>query len=134
MASIPAYARRVLPHAVIRERFGSIRHGPFALTGAPIHEPIVSRMQRAAETPFRRDAAVTYDAAIESFILPAPTAAPAPTGAGQLATEQQARGRRPLDTVVWVNTKSDIYHFAGTHYYGNTKYGTYMFEVWDLYV
>ncbi len=54
------------PHAVIRGRSGSI----FALTGVPIHEPIVARMQRAAETPFRRDAAVTYDPAIERFILP----------------------------------------------------------------
>ena len=107
-------------------RFGSIRHGPFALTGAPIHEPIVSRMQRAAETPFRRDAAVTYDAAIESFILPAPTAAPAPTGAGQFATEQEARspslGHRRL----------------GEHKIGHLPLRRNpqlrQHEVWDLYV
>jgi len=134
MASIPRTLGGCYHMPSFEGRFGSIRHGPFALTGAPIDEPIVARMQRAAETPFRRDAAVTYDAAIESFIFPAPPAAPAPTGAGQFATEQQARGRRPSDTVVWVNTKSGIYHFAGTHNYGNTKYGTYMCEVWDLYV
>jgi hypothetical protein len=27
-----------------------------------------------------------------------------------------------------VNTKSGIYHFAGTHNYGTTKHGTYMCE------
>ena len=59
---------------------------------------------------------------------PAPTATAAPTGAGQFATEQQARYRCPSDTVVWVNTKSDVYHFAGTHNYGTTKHGAYMCE------
>jgi hypothetical protein len=29
---------------------------------------------------------------------------------------------------VWVNTKSGVYHFAGTHNYGTTKEGTYMCE------
>ena len=29
---------------------------------------------------------------------------------------------------VWVNDKSHIYHFPGTHDYGNTKRGEYMFE------
>jgi hypothetical protein len=28
--------------------------------------------------------------------------------------------------VVWVNTKSNIYHFAGRRDYGNTKQGAYM--------
>jgi len=70
---------------------------------------------------------------------PAPQAAPAPapmapkphvgaTGAGGFATDAQARAHCPSDTVVWVNTKSGIYHFAGTHNYGTTKQGTYMCE------
>jgi hypothetical protein len=33
-----------------------------------------------------------------------------------------------LDTVVWVNLRSRIYHFSGTHNYGNTKSGAYMCE------
>jgi hypothetical protein len=33
-----------------------------------------------------------------------------------------------LDTVVWVNLNSRIYHFSGTHNYGNTKSGAYMCE------
>jgi hypothetical protein len=71
---------------------------------------------------------------------PAPTnynPAPAPatynpasasTGAGQFTSDQQARARCPADTVVWVNTRSRIYHFAGTRDYGNTKQGAYMCE------
>jgi len=34
----------------------------------------------------------------------------------------------PGDTVVWANTRSHIYHFRGTSYYGNTASGAYMCE------
>jgi hypothetical protein len=54
--------------------------------------------------------------------------APTPTGAGEFTSEQQARYRCPSDTVVWVNTRSRVYHFAGTRNYGNTKQGAYMCE------
>ena len=46
----------------------------------------------------------------------------------EAASEAQAKAHCPTDTVVWVNTKSHIYHFAGTHDYGATKQGTYMCE------
>jgi hypothetical protein len=68
---------------------------------------------------------------------PPPAAAPAPAapaphvgaiGGGGFMTDAQARTRCPTDTVVWVNTKSHVYHFAGTRSYGNTKQGTYMCE------
>ena len=52
----------------------------------------------------------------------------APTGAYQYATEAQARRRCPTDTVVWLNTRSNIYHFGGTRNYGTTKAGAYMCE------
>jgi hypothetical protein len=62
----------------------------------------------------------------------APSIRPKPqvgaTGAGQFATDAQARARCPSDTVVWVNTKSNVYHFAGRRDYGNTKQGAYMCE------
>jgi hypothetical protein len=51
-----------------------------------------------------------------------------PSGAGQFANEAQAKATCPSDTVVWVNLRSKIYHFAGTHNYGNTKDGAYMCE------
>jgi hypothetical protein len=55
-----------------------------------------------------------------------PTAAP--TGAGQFSTESEAKYRCPSDTVVWLNTKSHIYHYPGTRSYGTTKQGAYMCE------
>ena len=59
---------------------------------------------------------------------PKPAAAAAPTGAGQFANEAEAKGRCPSDTVVWVNTKSHKYHYAGHRSYGTTKQGAYMCE------
>ena len=74
---------------------------------------------------------------------PAPAAAPAPTptptkpdgegrrraaGAGEFASEGEAKGHCPTDTVVWVNTKSHKYHYAGHRSYGTTKKGAYMCE------
>ena len=59
---------------------------------------------------------------------PARTTAVAPTGANQFATEGDAKARCPSDTVVWVNEKSKIYHFAGHKDYGHTKVGAYMCE------
>lgn len=54
--------------------------------------------------------------------------APGPSGANQYPAEASAKARCPGATVVWVNTQSRIYHFAGTKNYGNTKSGAYMCE------
>ncbi len=59
--------------------------------------------------------------------VPAHTAARA-AGAGQFTTAAEAQARCPSDKVVWVNTKSHIYHYAGTRSYGTTKQGAYMCE------
>src|SRR5271165_7263187 len=59
---------------------------------------------------------------------PAQAGTAAPTGAGQFSTEAEARYRCPADKVVWLNTKSRIYHYQGTHNYGHTKEGAYMCE------
>ncbi len=64
-----------------------------------------------------------------TLVAPAPSSATAaPSGANQFSSEAQARGRCPGATVVWVNTGSAIYHFAGAKNYGNTKEGAYMCE------
>lgn len=60
---------------------------------------------------------------------PSTTSTGSPSGANQFAIEAQAKSKCPSDTVVWVNTKSHVYHFADTHNYGNTKSGAYMCEV-----
>ena len=57
--------------------------------------------------------------------MPARASAPR---AGEYTTELAARARCPSDTVVWVNTPSRVYHYAGTHYYGHTKRGAFMCE------
>ena len=49
-------------------------------------------------------------------------------GANQYATETLARLHCPTGTVVWANTRSNIYHFRSTNNYGNTKTGAYMCE------
>jgi hypothetical protein len=32
------------------------------------------------------------------------------------------------DTVVWLNTRTDVYHYQGERWYGNTKEGAYVCE------
>jgi len=60
----------------------------------------------------------------------ASTSAPTPTATAsdQFASEAQAKGHCPSDTVVWANLKSKIYHFAKSKPYGTTSNGTYMCE------
>ncbi len=50
----------------------------------------------------------------------------AASGAGEFTAEAEAKGHCPSDTVVWVNTKSHKYHYAGHASYGTTKQGAYM--------
>jgi hypothetical protein len=60
------------------------------------------------------------------------TTSPAPgegqAGEHQYTSERQAGTHCPSDTVVWANTRSNIYHFRGTHNYGATAAGGYMCE------
>ncbi|MCI0151962.1 hypothetical protein KNO81_39700 [Paraburkholderia sediminicola] len=45
--------------------------------------------------------------------------------APQFHSEQAARRHCPKDTVVWVNTRTGVYHFKGQRWYGNTREGAY---------
>ena len=63
----------------------------------------------------------------------APAAVPArpaeaPSGAGQYATEAEAKAHCPSDMVVWANLSSKIFHFSSSKSYGKTKKGAYMCE------
>ena len=94
---------------------------PQGTTAAPAPAPAPAPAQNTGSLfPWQQPAA--------SAPAPAPTGAAAPTGAGEFATEQQGRYRCPSDTIVWVNTKSRVYHFAGNSNYGTTKHGAYMCE------
>jgi hypothetical protein len=53
------------------------------------------------------------------------TSAPSRTGGEQFRSEAEAKAHCS-GNVVWLNTKSKIYHFAGTRDYGKTKSGAYM--------
>lgn len=94
----------------------------------------------AAPSPAEMQAPATTPAPAETqtpAATPAPPPAPAarrpvtptmPAGEGQYPTEAEARAHCPADTVVWVNLKSDVYHFSGSRNYGRTKEGAYMCE------
>ena len=45
--------------------------------------------------------------------------------APQFQSEQAGKQHCPKDTVVWVNTKTGVYHFKGQRWYGNTNEGAY---------
>jgi len=58
----------------------------------------------------------------------APAAAGKPAGNAEFATEAAAKGHCPGDTVVWVNSGTNVYHYSGSKNYGTTKQGAYMCE------
>jgi hypothetical protein len=57
-----------------------------------------------------------------------PASRVAPIQSGEFTTEAEAKAKCPSDTVVWCNTNSGVYHYAGTHNYGHTRSGAYMCE------
>ena len=99
---------------------------PAAAPATPASAPAAPVTPAAASAPV-----VTSTPKATAAAKPAPAPAKpaaAATGAGGFVTDAQARAHCPADTVVWVNTKSHVYHFAGTHNYGTTEQGTYMCE------
>jgi hypothetical protein len=58
-----------------------------------------------------------------------PSAGPAPAAMPQPLRLAAADTTAVEGTKVWVNTKSSVYHCAGSRYYGNTKAGRFMSEL-----
>jgi hypothetical protein len=83
---------------------------PSAPMAAPASAPMAPASSAAAPAP----------------MAPAPMAQRPATPPS--ASEMQVKASCPSDTVVWVNTKSHIYHFNGNRNYGTTKQGDYMCE------
>jgi hypothetical protein len=96
---------------------------------APVAAPAAAAP--AAPAPAAAPAATPAAAApppVAPAAAPAKPRVAAPAAAGGFAADTQAKAHCPADTVVWVNTKSGVYHFAGTHNYGTTRQGAYMCE------
>jgi hypothetical protein len=99
-----------------------------AAAATPAAAPAAAPAPAPAMTPAAAATPMTMPMATPK---PKKTEAAAPaaaTGAGQFAAEAEAKAHCPSDTVVWVNTKSHKYHFAGHKSYGATKQGAYMCE------
>jgi len=98
-------------------------------------KPAAAAPKPAAPTP-TATAPAQAPAPAASKVAPPPVAKTEPVkpasatsgGKNEYATDLLAKAHCPADTVVYVNLKSQIYHFAGTKDYGNVKDGTYMCE------
>ena len=49
-----------------------------------------------------------------------------PPTAVHFQSEQRAQQHCPQDSVVWVNTKTGVYHLKGERWYGATRDGAYV--------
>jgi hypothetical protein len=117
-------ARGITEKAYVTECRGGVTAVP---TAAPAPAPAAPAPKPTAATPAPAPAPATAERPAQAPVARAPSSG-TPAGAGQFATEAQAKANCPIDTIVWANLRSKIYHFSGTHNYGNTKDGAYMCE------
>ena len=109
--AVSQYRRR--KHRAPRRRFAP---------AAPAPAPAPAPPQTGSLFPWQQPAAPAPAPAPSTYNMPTPA------GPASSASPQEAQYRCPGATVVWVNERSRIYHFAGTRDYGHTKRGAYMCE------
>lgn len=64
--------------------------------------------------------------ALEIFISALCPAYANQASAQHFHSEQEAKQHCPHDSVVWVNTRTGVYHLKGERWYGATKEGAYV--------
>jgi endonuclease G len=79
------------------------------------------RLHTAGGSPARHDA----PAGPAAPAIPDTHASAAQT---EYTSETDAKQHCPGEAVVWINTRSHVYHLAGSSFYGNTRNGAYMCE------
>jgi hypothetical protein len=81
----------------------------------------LTRLERSAMSSLK----AILLAALLFFSTVCPVYANAPS-APHFHTEQEAKQHCPNDAVVWVNTKTGVYHLKGERWYGATKEGAFV--------
>jgi len=92
-------------------------------TPAPALTPQQERMRACNAEAATKSLAGEPRQAFMSSCLSGASAAAAPT---TFKTEAEAKRACAKDAVVWANTESQIFHAAGSQFYGKTADGSYM--------
>jgi hypothetical protein len=95
---------------------------------APAAEPAAAALAAAPAAPAAAPAAAQQPPADAAPAKPKRKATAMAAGPGQFATDGEAKAKCPTDAVVWVNTKSKVFHYSSSSAYGKTKKGVYMCE------
>ena len=61
-----------------------------------------------------------------AYATPMPAITVAYGSVEMFSTEETAQAHCPRDVVVWLNTKSGIWHEKGMRWYGRTKHGAFV--------
>lgn len=106
-------------HQGVKEWFAAASTAP-AAEAAPAKS---AKPAKSATAPAAEPSSSSASSSSSSSASTAPAAKPGHTSTANMA---QAPGGGP--GMVWLNTESNVYHCAGTQYYGKTKQGAYMSE------